>query len=242
MIDLHVHLLHGVDDGPADLDEARTMCRIADEDGITLAVATPHQLNERWPNLDRRALERVHRELVLATGGRPEIRLGAEIRIGSDLLAEVDRLPGGDLLPLAGSRALLLEPPPLPVGPGIVDLVHELVLAGYRPVIAHPERVRWLTQDLLLLKHAVDRGAWLQVTAMALMGDLGRTPHMVCHTLLGAGLVHVVASDGHDPVRRPPRLRAAFEAVAAAWGEDTATRLFVDNPRDLIEDTAGGRR
>lgn len=234
MIDLHVHLLHGVDDGPADLGEARQMCRIAADDGITLAVATPHQLNERWPNLDRRPLERARAELALATRGEPEILLGAEIRIGSDLLAEVERLPEGDLLTLAGTRTLLLEPSPLPVGPNLVDIVHELVLAGYRPVIAHPERIRWLAENLELLRHLVDRGAMLQLTAMAVMGELGRGPHQASRSLLLAGLAHVIASDGHDPFRRPPRLRAAFESVAAEWGDDLAERLFVTTPAELL--------
>lgn len=211
------------------------MCRIAADDGIAIVVATPHQLNESWPNLDRRALERAHAELVLATGGRPRILLGAEIRIGSDVLAEIERLPGGGLLPLAGTRTLLLEPPPLPIGPDLVELVHELVLAGHRPVIAHPERVRWLAQDLGLLRRVVDRGACLQVTAMAVLGELGRGAFAACRALLDADLVHVVASDAHDAVHRPPLLGAAYEAVAAGWGEDTAARLFVDNPLDLLD-------
>lgn len=242
MIDIHVHLLPGVDDGPGNLDEARAMCAIAAADGVTLAVATPHQFHERWANDDPTPLKRAYAELVLAAGGRPALALGAEIRIGSGLLARFDRESGGGLLTLGRSRALLLEPPPLPVGPKLVDVAHELAVAGYTPVIAHPERVPWLADDLDLLGRAADCGALIQLTAMSVTGELGRRARTAARNLLDAGLVHVVASDGHDPVCRPPRLRAAYEHVAAGWGDEVAERLFVRNPGALLGVTASGGR
>ena len=236
MIDLHVHLLPGIDDGPADQADAVAMCRAAAADGVEIAVATPHQRSAMWPNARGADIERRHAELAADVSGVLDVRLGAEIRIDSELVAEVEQIPGSGLLPLAGSRYLLLEPHPMPVGPDLRDLVNELVVAGWRPVIAHPERVAWVAETPGLLADLVRLGAALQVTAMSITGDLGRPNRACCSRLLDADLVHFVGSDGHDLRDRTPRLSIAYDAVRARWGADTADRLFVTNPTAVLDD------
>jgi protein-tyrosine phosphatase len=236
MVDLHAHLLPGVDDGAATLEEMIRMCRLAMADGITAAIATPHQLHELWPNADRVDLEARFEALCGAAPDGLDLALGAEIRVGSELLGEVDALPGGNLLPLAGSRYLLLELPSLRVGPEPRAIVHELAVAGWRPVLAHPERIRWLAEDPGTLAGLVERGALLQLTAMSVTGEFGRRAQACCSFLLDEDLVHFVASDAHGPVARPPVLSGAFRVIADGWGEARARRLTDDNPRAVLAD------
>lgn len=134
MIDIHCHLLRGVDDGPEDWDEAVRMCAMAARDGIETAIVTPHQRHERWENRDRDNLQRKVEELEERTNGRPKLLLGAEIAVDSQLFEDVDSLPGGSLLPLSGSRYLLIEFPFVPTGLDPRAVVHELSIAGWRPV------------------------------------------------------------------------------------------------------------
>lgn len=236
MVDLHAHLLPGVDDGPEAIEEAVRMCEAAAADGITAAVATPHQRHEWWPNADRNDLITRFESLLTAVGATLALSLGAEIRVDSELLAEVDLLPEGSLVPLAGSRYLLLELPPVAVGPDPRAVVHELVIAGWRPVLAHPERIPWLAEEPGSLVELVERGALLQLTAMSVTGALGRGAKECCAFLLDNDLAHFVASDAHDASTRPPVLSDAFRVIAGRWGEVRARLLTEDNPRAVLED------
>jgi protein-tyrosine phosphatase len=235
MIDLHTHIVPGVDDGAADPNEAVAMCRLAKADGTEIIVATPHQRHPRWENDDLRRIDERLAGVRAAVEG-PEIRLGAEIHVGSDLLREVELLPGGSLLTLAGSRYLLLEFPPSLELISPRAIVHELTVAGWRPIIAHPERIRPWAEDPAELGELVDLGALLQLTAMSVTGEFRRRSQACSTFLLDQGWVHVVASDAHDPERRPPILSRAFEAVSRRWGLDLAERLFRDNPRRILAD------
>jgi protein-tyrosine phosphatase len=235
MIDLHAHLLHGVDDGPETLEEAVEMCREAADDGIEAIVVTPHQRHGFWPNADRALLQELFGELQGAVGGKPVLALGAEIRVDSELLHEVDRYPGGSLLPLAGSRYLLLEFPTVAIGPDPRDVVHELTVAGWRPILAHPERIPWLVDRPALMTELVERGALLQLTGGSITGEHGRGPQECCFVLLDEDLVHFVASDAHDSHVRPPRLSDAVRALTERWGEARARLLTEGNPRAVLE-------
>jgi protein-tyrosine phosphatase len=235
MIDLHCHLLPGVDDGPATLDEAVLMCRMAQAEGCEVLFATPHQRHPHWSNCDREALEPLRRELQARLGDRPRVLAGAEIRVDSELLADLDRLPASGVLPLAGSRYLLLELERR--GPTVdpEELVHELSVAGWRPIVAHPEHYPWLIAQPRLAERLVELGALLQVTAMSLAGGFGRRPQVACRELLDRGLVHFVASDAHGTDFRPPGLAAAYALLAAGWGVETAVALTSGNPAAVVE-------
>ena len=235
MIDIHAHILPGVDDGPETMEEAVEMCRAAADDGVETIIVTPHQRHGFWPNDDRRILQALFKKLRSATGGRPALALGAEIRVDSELLHEVDLLPGGSLLALAGSKYLLLEFASVSSEPDPRPVVHELIVAGWFPILAHPERIPWFVDQPALLAELVERGALVQLTAGSLTGELGRGPQACCSLLLGEDLVHFVATDTHDAQIRPPRLSEAFRAITEGWGETRARRLINENPRAVLE-------
>lgn len=236
MFDLHFHCLPAVDDGAASLDEAEEMCRLAWADGCLAVVATPHQGHYRWPDTRRERLAPLLSALRRRLAGRPEVHLGGEIRVGSELLAELDDPRRAGFVPLAGSRYLLLElPRGGPLGrPG--ELVHELRVRGWRPIIAHPEFYPDLDAKRPLAASLADAGATFQVTAMSLTGDFGRQARAAALGLLDAGLVQFVASDAHGTRRRPPGLSAARRLIAARRDEETARRLTHDHPLAVLRD------
>lgn len=235
MIDLHCHVLPGVDDGPATLAEAVAMCRQAAADGCTAMVATSHQRHPSFPEVSRARLEQAWRDLVAELDGAVEVRLGAEVRVDAELLGELDA-PDGEVLPLAGGRYLLLELPRMEKAPAPEELVHELVVAGWRPVLAHPEVLPWLAADLDRLSALVASGALLQVTAAALLGDFGRHPRDSAWAMVDAGLVHFVASDAHSTTWRPPGLSAVRAVLERRAGAEVARRLLLDNPARVLAD------
>ena len=236
MIDLHCHILPGVDDGPRSFAEAVAMCRLAAEDGCEAMVATPHQRRGVWWNADRDQLAALADQLQTEVGAGFRVYLGGEIHVDSELLNEVEKLPGaGGVLPLAGSRYLLIEFDSSNTPREAIHLVHELAVAGWRPVLAHPEFIPWLAADRDLVARLIQLGAAAQVTAMSVTGDFGRRPQNDVFALLDAGLVHFLASDSHNTRRRPPGLRRAHDLIAGRWGGETARRLAADNPRAVVE-------
>ena len=237
MIDLHCHILPGVDDGARSFEESVLMCRLAAGDGCEAMVATPHQRRGEWWNADRPQLAALADELQGMVEPGFRVHLGGEIHVDSELLSEVEKLPaGGGILPLAGSRYLLIELDSNGTPREAIHLVHELVVAGWRPVLAHPEFVPWLIADPGLVARLVALGASTQVTAMSVTGDFGRRPQADALALLDSGLVHFVASDCHGIRRRPPGLRRAAYLIAERCGAETARRLTHDNPRAVVED------
>ena len=242
MIDLHSHVLHGVDDGAQDLEQALRMCRLAHDDGVTMLVATPHLRHERYWNDDAQRIKNRFDELRRAVeqefAGAFKVFLGGEIAVSGPALDEIDHFSASGLQSLAGSRYLLLEPNFHAMGPDPVEMIYELVLAGWRPVVAHPERISWLVSDFGLLGAMVSHGALLQVTAMSLTGAFGRDIQEACQAMVEHGWVYYVASDAHDERLRPPLLSEARREVAQIWGEVSAVTFFEDGPRAVIEDRA----
>ena len=235
MIDLHCHILPGVDDGAVNLADAVAMCRLAAADGCTVMVATPHQRHASFPAATREALHAAHEELVAALARdeeRVEVRMGAEVRVDSELLADMEG--HGEALALAGSRYVLLEFPRAEVGPAPEEIVHEMLVAGWRPVLAHPEVLPWL--EVPRLGALVEGGALLQVTAAAITSDFGRYPHQKVWELLDEGLVHFVASDSHSPTWRAPGLSKARALLTQRLGSATARALVEDNPASVLAD------
>ncbi|MCP3958365.1 MAG: exopolysaccharide biosynthesis protein [bacterium] len=207
---------------------------MAAEDGCTAMVATPHLRHENWWNGDRRRLEKLWEQVRDRAKDRLEIFLGGEIAVNSQSCQEMELLPDCGLLPLAGSRYLLLELDVRGLGPDPEDLIHELSVAGWVPVLAHPERIPWLAGDLSYLLHLVAQGALLQITAMSLTGDLGRFALEASQRMLDAKIVHFVASDAHDSTFRRPGLSKAYQRVVIDQGEELARAIFFTNPSNVL--------
>jgi protein-tyrosine phosphatase len=237
LIDLHSHVLHDTDDGALSLDQAVAMAEMAAFDGCVALVATPHQRRDEWKTSDPVRLAERLAEIVRRANGAPELHLGAEIRVDSDLLTDLDRREKSGVLPLAGSRWLLLELDPEGIGPDPVDLVEELGARGWRPILAHPEMIPFLwDEESDWFPRLVEAGAALQVTAMSVTGEFGRGPRERAWRLLDAGWVRFVASDAHRPDWRPPGLSRAFARLEERLGEAAARALTIDNPRAVLED------
>jgi protein-tyrosine phosphatase len=236
VIDLHCHILPGIDDGPPGTGGSLDMARVAWEAGTRTIVATPH-MRERYPTTPDEvgaAVERF-REALAAEGIPLEVLPGGEI--GLDW---VDRL-GDDGLTRAtlgaGGRWLLLEMPfrgwPLAL-PGIV---RDMELRGLGVVLAHPERGEAVQRTPDRLRELVGRGMLVQMNAASLTGENGDLARRTAATLLRDGLAHFIASDGHSAVRRPPVLGEGLEAAARAvrtepgelaWMVDEGPRLVVE--------------
>jgi len=238
VIDLHLHLLPGVDDGPETFEQSLRMCRLAADDGCVALVATPHQRRDEWRTDDPEPLRARLAELAERTGGTPRLYLGGEVRVDSDLMTDLARPGRAGLRTLAGSRYLLIELDPEGIGPDPVELAAELGRGGFFPVVAHPELTSFLWAEEDLIDRMVDAGALLQVTAMSVTGQFGRVVRDRVWSLLDADLVHFVASDAHRPDWRPPGLSHAHGLIAERLGLATAQRLTVANPMAVIEDRA----
>ena len=235
MIDLHTHILPGVDDGPQELAESVAMCRAAAKDGCDVLVATPHQRHPSWWNEDVPGLDRLRRRLQAELGTHPRILLGAEVHADAQLLDAVLDCSGAATR-LAKTRYLLLELSRDGIGPDPEMLVHELVIGGIVPVLAHPEHILWLRREPHLLERLVDLGAFVQVTASSVLGRHGRAIRDSAYDLIDSGLVHVLASDCHGLDSRPPGLAIARDVVTEHWGSSAAESLTLHNPRAIVED------
>lgn len=237
MIDIHCHVLPGIDDGADDLATAVAMCRMAAEDGCDALILTPHQRTELWENTDRGLLDRLRDQVTAAVAqDGPQLHPGGEIRIDGGLLDELDRLPVSGLAPLADSRYLLLEFDRWATPPDPVELTHELLVAGWVPIYAHPEMIPFLAGQPELMAHLADQGALFQATAGSLTGEHGANLQALTHRWVDDGLIHFVASDAHGTQHRPPGLSAVRNLLTHRWGEETARALTLDHPLAVVED------
>jgi protein-tyrosine phosphatase len=234
MIDIHCHLLPGVDDGPAEESTSLAMCRLAAEHGTTDLVATPHA-NSRYTYSPERNQEMLQR-LQEALGPAPRLHPGCDFRLTYDnitaALAEPKRFT------IAGGPYLLVEFSDQVISKGTSEVFARLRELGVAPVITHPERNPVLREHHSRLAVWVQRGCLIQVTGQSLLGGFGERSRDAAIALLNARLVHVIASDGHDLEKRPPVLSDSFAFVVDRWGEETAQRLFVANPQAILEGRA----
>ena len=237
LVDIHLHILPGLDDGPEDWAGALEVARAAAEAGTGLVVATPHYVPGRpgSPPAGRVAalVDELKRRLDEA-GVELAVEPGAEVCPTPELPA---RLRSGEvpLLGQAGSvRYLLVDTPLDLLPPNFERLLFEIRLAGVIPVLAHPERCRTLAGDPARVGAYIRQGALVQVTAGSLLGEFGPQAFRGGWRLLEEGWVQAVASDGHGVHHRSPaRLAAAFEAVRRRLGDPAARRLCCDNPQAM---------
>ncbi len=235
MIDLHCHILHGMDDGPPTLRESVEMCRMAAADGTGVIVATPHFAPGRYSWTDETMRVRLLelRSVLQAENIPLTVLSGADVAAFPELPAHHGLRT---ILSLNNSRYFLLEFPHTSVPRGWDVFLRSLIAAGTIPVITHPERNRWFIRHPKALAQAVQAGALVQITAMSLRGGFGEDARKCCVQLLKSGLAHVMASDGHEAIDRPPLLSAGVRAAAALIGEERARDLVQTVPQAIIED------
>lgn len=230
MIDLHSHVLHGLDDGAADLDEALAICRAAAEDGIEVLAATPHVRAHDYPTTAEQ-MEAAFAELSAAAAGIVQLVPGGELDL-EELRRPVEELRR---FALAGNpRYLLVETPYMGWPLDIADRLFELRASGITPVLAHPERNADVQARPELVEPLVSTGTLVQITAGSVDGRMGGRAKRSAHELLERGWAHVLASDGHTPSVRAIGMRAAADALGDA---ELAQWLTVDVPRSIVDDS-----
>jgi len=226
MIDIHCHLLFGLDDGPSTFEDSLAMAESAISDGITHVVATPHLSNE-YP-FDYALLRQRRHELQQHVGDRLTLATGCDFHLSPENLEALRR----DSSPFCINQHdyLLVEFNEFSIPPAMDQALHNLQLMGLRPIITHPERNGILRAHPERLKKWVSTGCFVQVTGGSLTGDFGEGSQKDALQWIGDGLVHFVASDAHRPNRRPLELSPAYNLVLQQFGEEKAQGLFKENP------------
>jgi protein-tyrosine phosphatase len=237
VLDLHCHMLPGIDDGAPDLGVALAMARMAAGDGITTVACTPHIYPGLYENTAAgiaAAIAALRTELS-AAGIALDLAIGADTHLTPDLVAG---LRGGRIPTLGGSRYFLFEPPHHVEPPHFEDSVFAVMAAGYVPVITHPERLTWIEDRYAVFPRLARAGAWMQVTAGSVTGRFGRRPRYWAERMLDEGVVHILATDSHHVDRRPPLLAEAREAAVRRLGAGEATHLVLTRPQCILDNQA----
>jgi len=235
LIDLHCHILHGVDDGPQSLEESLSMARAAVSDGIHSVVATPHTLNGIYLNRVEEVISKVAtlQNVLLENHIELKVYAGANVHLCPRLL---ERIESGDACTIDNRRKyLLLEFPTQVIPEALRDEVFWLKLNGITPIITHSERNTVIQHNLDFLHDLVSMGALIQVTAMSITGNFGGVVMQCAESLLRYRLVHVIASDAHSADRRPPILSHAVYAAAEILGSyEEAYSMVNDLPASIL--------
>ncbi len=231
MVDIHSHILHGMDDGAASFEVSLEMVKMAAAAGTTDIVATPHA-NSRY-NFQPELIAGRIQELQSAAGGGIRIHRGCDFHLSAQNLEWASREP--TRFSINGLNYLLVEFPDFSLFQGIEQVFDGLKAVGLTPIVTHPERNPHLAKDLPRLRRWVADGIPLQVTAQSVTGEFGAELARWCVKAIEEGLVHFIASDGHDTVRRPPKMDAARSFLEAEFGAEYAELLVDIHPRAVIE-------
>jgi protein-tyrosine phosphatase len=239
MIDLHCHLLAGIDDGAKDIEQSLAMARIAVSEGITVVACTPHITPGVYNNDGGLIKERLAnlRQWLSYSNIPLSVVCGADIHVAPNI---VDGLKSGAMLSLNDSRYVLIEPPHHVAPPQLEQSFFQLISAGYVPILTHPERLSWIDRRYDLIQQLAQAGVWMQITAGSLTGTFGSRPKYWAERMLDEGLVQIMATDAHNTGRRGPYIREALDLARERVGEAEAANLTLTRPRGILENAAPG--
>ena len=229
MVDIHHHLLFGLDDGSDSIETSVAMARLAAADGITHVVCTPHA-NSTYifdPHTNQLKLALL-RDRLAAENVPLTLGTGCDFHVSFDNIAEAKRDP--KKFSINGLGYLLIEIPDYGLPPGLNETFYELNLAGLTPILTHPERNPTLQQEPQRMAEWLRAGMLVQVTADSLTGHKGKRAEQMAHELLEKRWVHFLATDAHNTKSRPPRMKAAHDLVAEKYGVSYAHALCLTNP------------
>ncbi|MED3910374.1 tyrosine protein phosphatase [Peribacillus simplex] len=235
MIDIHCHILPGVDDGSGDMKESLNMAKKAVEAGITHIFATPHHLNEKYVNVKIDIIDRAVRlnESLQQENIPLTIHLGQEVRIHRDIFTSLEK---EEILTLDDNGTyLLLELPSGRVPTYTQEVIYELLLKGITPIIVHPERNKELNENHKLLFELVQEGALTQLTSGSIIGNFGKSIQSFSKKIIEHNLAHFIATDAHNIGSRGFTLQQAYETITKAYGIER-TFYFKENAEQLLKD------
>jgi protein-tyrosine phosphatase len=231
MVDIHCHILPGLDDGPESFDMSVAMAEMAIADGVTHIIATPHASADHAfiPNLVKQRRD----ELQEMFQGRLTFATGCDFHLSFENLQEVRFEP--ERFTLNQKNYLLVEFADFSIPSSLDHALHELQLAGLNPIVTHPERNPLIRSQPERLFRWLRQGCYVQITAGSFSGRFGKAAQEMAHDWLDAGAVHFVASDAHNITSRPLKLKEPFDEIAKSHGEETARALFIENPMAVFE-------
>ena len=232
LIDLHCHILPGMDDGPQTEEDFWSMAQLADAEGIDYIVATPHHRTEHYDNEREQILAAVAYCNSLLSDSELDVRIlgGQECRVYPDM---AEGLTAGELMAVNGATYQLVEFPSGDVPDYAFQLIYNLHMEGITPVIVHPERNQAIQKDPEILRALIINGAVGQLTAGALTNSFGRRVRKFAELLIEHHLVHLIASDAHDVTRRPFQLKAGYQQIRTLYGEELET-AFLARAEDVL--------
>ncbi|HEY0759236.1 MAG TPA: CpsB/CapC family capsule biosynthesis tyrosine phosphatase [Acidisarcina sp.] len=230
MIDIHHHLLYGLDDGARDLEDAVAMAHAAIENGITHVVCTPHS-NDQFP-FDPMVNFQKLMALKERIGDGLTLGLGCDFHLSYDNIENQFKYP--TRYTINGKQYLLVEFPDMAIPLQISDTLYNFNIGGVIPIITHPERNYTLVQNPSRMAVWLRSGCLIQITAGSLLGRFGKRAESAALDLLERNWVNFIASDAHNVTSRPVVMREAYTKVARRYGQETADRLCIHNPRAVF--------
>jgi protein-tyrosine phosphatase len=237
MIDLHCHMLPGIDDGAPDDATALEMARIAEADGIRIVACTPHI----YPGLYDNDANGIRARVAALQGKLDEAGIALKLTFGADahLVPELfQRVKNGTAPTLHGGRYFLLEPSHHGAPPRFEESVFDFTATGYVPIITHPERLTWIEGHYRVFESLFKSGTWMQITAGSLTGRFGSRAKYWAERMLDDGIVHLLATDAHGVKHRAPLLAEGMQAAEKWVGAEEAQRLVFDRPMAILENRA----
>lgn len=230
MIDVHYHLLFGLDDGPAEIEGSLELAQASIDEGVTHIVATPHA-NDRYkfqPEVNRERLAMIQERV----GDKLTLGLGCDFHLSYDNIEDLHRDP--QKYCINGKQYLLVEFPEFFMTSSMDAVLFRMALQGITPIITHPERNTLLQSSPDQLGEWARRGYLLQITGASLTGRFGARAQELAIELVRKNWAHLVASDAHSVQRRAPSMRGAFKFLEEKAGEEAARRLCIENPRAVF--------
>lgn len=232
-VDIHCHILPGVDDGSQTPEETKAMLQKAWDEGIQIMVATPHYHKQRGKN----DIELIKKQLLLTRKLAKEVHpkmqicLGMEIYYGEDV---PELLKEGRVVSIRKSRYILVEFSPGDEFQYILNAVRKLQMSGHTVIIAHIERYNCLRKDISNVEYLREMGAYLQVNTGSITGSYGRSVKKFLREVLKAHLVQLVGTDAHGSDRRTPKMQEAYKEVVKRCGEEYADQIFGQNAKKVL--------
>ena len=232
MVDLHNHILPGIDDGAKDMEETLKMGKIAEAEGFSKIVATPHYIEGEFTLEKEQFLGIINavNEHFAEQSVHIEVLPGLEIYISPDLPSKLEK---GEVFTLNNTPYVLVELPMGSVPIYTEDILYEMRLLGYKPVIAHPERYIKVTKDPDYLRGLIEQGNYVQINSLSIIGVLGKKTKQTAEILLKHKMVHFIGTDAHTSRIRSPRIKEALEQMRK-WVGDEYVEEIINNGRALI--------